>query len=122
MNTGYLYVAGTIALGVCGQLIVKWQADKAGAFPDGSGDRIRYFVDFLLNPWVIAALALAFIGLLCWIAALSTVELSRAYPFVAATFVLVLFLGALFFGEPITATKLIGAALIVAGLIVGSQV
>jgi multidrug transporter EmrE-like cation transporter len=122
MNTGYLYVAGTIALGVCGQLIVKWQTDKAGSFPDSAGDRVRYFVDFLLNPWVIFALALVFIGLLCWIAALSKVELSRAYPFVAATFVLVLFFGAVFFDEPITASKVIGAALIVAGLIVGSQV
>ena len=69
MNVGYLYVMGTVALGVVGQIIVKWQADRAGDFPDGSGERVRYFVDFLLNPWVLLALALVFVGLLCWIAA-----------------------------------------------------
>jgi drug/metabolite transporter (DMT)-like permease len=52
---------------------------------------------------------------------LSQLELSRAYPFVSASFVLVLLFSALIFHEPLTSLKLLGAVLIVSGLIVGTQ-
>ena len=75
----------------------------------------------LINPWVLTSLAVAVIALLAWMGALSLLDLSRAYPFVSASFVLVLICSAIFFGEALTAAKVIGALLIVAGLIVGSQ-
>ena len=121
MNSAYAFIAAAVLLGVYGQLILKWQTRKAGEFPSGASERIKYLAHFLGNPWVISSLLGAVVAAFAWIAALSKLELSRAYPFVSASFVLVLILSTIVFGESLTFPKLAGAALIVAGLIIGSQ-
>jgi multidrug transporter EmrE-like cation transporter len=121
VNRAYAFVAVTVAFTVYGQLIIKWQARKAGEFPDGTSERFTYLGHFLANPWVISSLLGAVIAAFAWIAALSKLDLSTAYPFVAASFALVLVLSAIIFDERLTVPKIIGAMLIVIGLIVGSQ-
>jgi multidrug transporter EmrE-like cation transporter len=121
MNSAYIFVATTVLLSVYGQLVIKWQTTKAGEFPSGTSARITYLSHFLRNPWVISSLGAGVFAAFAWIAALSRLELSRAYPFVSASFVLVLTFSAVIFGESMTALKIIGAVLIVAGLIAGSQ-
>jgi multidrug transporter EmrE-like cation transporter len=121
MNSAYAFVATTVLLTVYGQLVIKWQTQKAGEFPHGTSARISYLSHFLRNPWVISSLLSAVVAAFAWIAALSRLDLSRAYPFVSASFVLVLTLSAIIFGESLTLPKLAGAVLIVAGLIIGSQ-
>jgi drug/metabolite transporter (DMT)-like permease len=121
MNTAYLYVAVTVACTVYGQIIVKWQTGRIGTFPAATDDRLRYFWDLLTNPWMISSLAATAIAAAAWIVALSHLELSRAYPFVSASFVLVLVLSVIVFGESMSLLKISGALLIVAGLILGSQ-
>jgi drug/metabolite transporter (DMT)-like permease len=121
VNPAYWFVAATVLLTVYGQVIIKWQTGKAGEFPYGTSARLHYLGHFLLNPWVISALLGGLIAAFSWIAALSRLDLSRAYPFTSASFVLVLILSAIFFAEPLTAFKIGGALLIVLGLIVGSQ-
>jgi multidrug transporter EmrE-like cation transporter len=121
VNSAYLFVATTVLFTVYGQLVIKWQTRKAGEFPSGGAARVSYLTHFLLNPWVISSLLAAVVAAFAWIAALSKLELSRAYPFVSASFVLVLILSAVLFDEPLTAPKLVGAVVIVAGLIIASQ-
>jgi multidrug transporter EmrE-like cation transporter len=121
MDSAYIFVAATIVLGVYGQLILKWQTGKLGSFPDSTAARFTYMRHFLLNGWVISSLIGAAVAALAWIAALSHLELSRAYPFVSASFVLVLLLSAVIFKESLTPLKLVGALLIVSGLIIGTQ-
>ncbi|HWV91528.1 MAG TPA: EamA family transporter, partial [Burkholderiales bacterium] len=58
---------------------------------------------------------------LCWMLAMTKLDLSHAYPFVSLSFVLVLFLSALLFGEPLSWAKLAGIALVIAGVALGSQ-
>jgi drug/metabolite transporter (DMT)-like permease len=70
---------------------------------------------------VISSFLCALIAAFAWIAALSKLDLSRAYPFVSASFVLVLVLSAIIFGESLTVFKIVGGLLIVLGLIIGSQ-
>ena len=53
-----------------------------------------------------------------WIHVLRTVELSRAYPYMALSFVLVPFWGWWVLGESVSITYLVGAAMIVLGLVV----
>lgn len=120
MSSAYVFVAATVALTVYGQLVVKWQTGRAGSFPSDSGERIGYLLRFFTSPWVISGFLAAGLAALCWVAALSQLELSRAYPYMAAAFVLVLLFSAALFGEALTAAKVAGALLIVVGLIVGS--
>jgi multidrug transporter EmrE-like cation transporter len=121
VNPAYWFVAATVLLTVYGQIIIKWQTGKAGEFPSATAARVRYLRHFLMNPWVISSLLCAVLAAFAWIAALSKLDLSRAYPFVSASFVLVLILSAIVFGESLTVFKVLGAVLIVAGLIIGSQ-
>lgn len=118
---GYFYIALTILLTVYGQLILKWQVGQAGTLPGGAGAKIAFLLHFFLNPWVISAFTAAFLAALCWIAAISKMDLSHAYPFVGATFVFVLIGSGLFFGETLTPLKIAGTTLIVLGIIVASQ-
>jgi drug/metabolite transporter (DMT)-like permease len=118
---GYLYVATTITLTTYGQLIVKWQVDKAGEFPDSLSGKLEFLLRLMVNPWVISVFVGAVIAALAWMAALTHFELSRVYPFVALSFVGVLVMSAIIFDESLTVFKVAGVLLIVAGLTVGSQ-
>jgi drug/metabolite transporter (DMT)-like permease len=118
---GYVYVATTILLTVYGQIVVKWQVDQAGAFPDSLAGKAEFLLRLVLDPWVISVFVGAAIAALSWMAALTRFELSRVYPFVALSFVFVLILSAVVFGEALTWPKVVGVLLIVAGLTIGSQ-
>jgi drug/metabolite transporter (DMT)-like permease len=116
-----VYVAATVLFTVYGQLVIKWQVTNAGDFPVDLGDKLHFLVRLLLKPWVITAFAAAFVAAITWMAALTKLDLSHAYPFQATSFVLVLLLSAALLGESINAPKVAGILLIVAGLVVGSQ-
>ena len=118
----YIYIIFTIVLTVYGQMIIKWQVDSAGAFPEGAIDKILFILRLLLNPWVISSFLGAFLASLTWMAALTKFPLSFAYPFMSLSFVLVMVLSGIFFYEPVTIPKAVGMGLIVVGIIIGSQV
>jgi multidrug transporter EmrE-like cation transporter len=117
----YLYIAITVILTVYGQLIIKWQATLAGNLPEGGGDKLFFLLRLVLNPWVASGLFAAFLASLTWMAAMTKLPLSHAYPFMSLAFVLVMFLSAFIFHEPLTWAKAIGMACIVAGIVIGSQ-
>ena len=117
----YAYVACTIVLMVCAQLVIKWQVTAVGAFPAGTSDQLWFLARLLVNPWIVLALAASLLAAVAWMAALTKLDLSHAYPFTSIAFVLVMVASALFFNEPLTAPKIAGIALICAGIVVGSQ-
>lgn len=117
----YLFVFITIFLTVYSQIVIKWQVLAAGPFPVDSTERLWFLARLLVNPWVVTALAAGLLAVVSWMAAMTKLDLSHAYPFMSLAFVLVLVLSAVAFNEPVTAPKLIGLALITAGIIVGSQ-
>ena len=117
----YFYVACTILLTVYSQLIIKWQVIGAGVFPADPTEKLWFLARLLVNPWVISALAALLIAVMTWMAAMTKLELSHAYPFVSFAFVLVVLCSAWLFNEPLTMTKLAGLALVCAGIVIGSQ-
>jgi multidrug transporter EmrE-like cation transporter len=117
----WVYVATTIILTVYGQLIVKWQVGRAGSLPEATGAKIEFLARLVVNPWMISVLLAAFIAALAWMAAMTRLELSKAYPFVALSFALVLIGSAIFFDEALTVAKVVGVAFILVGLVIGSQ-
>jgi multidrug transporter EmrE-like cation transporter len=118
----WIYVAATIILTVYGQIVVKWQVLRSGDLPASLQGKSEFFLHLLTNPWVISVMAAAFLAALSWMAAMTRLPLSRAYPFVGLSFALVLILSAVFFNEQLTVAKIAGIGLIIAGLVVGSQV
>ncbi|MDR6936850.1 EamA family transporter [Luteibacter sp. 3190] len=96
--------------------MLKWQVGIHAPVP-GAPIGLMFYVRLLLNPWVISAFAAAFGASLAWMAAISKMELSRAYPFMALNFVVVGLTAIPLFGEALTSSKIIGLALIIVGLI-----
>lgn len=112
----FIFIALTILLTVYGQLMLKWQVGLHAPLP-GQALGPAFYLRMLLNPWVISAFAAAFGASLAWMAAISKMELSRAYPFMALNFVLVGLIAIPLFGETFTTAKLIGLTLIIIGLL-----
>ena len=117
----YIFIIFTIVLTVYGQILIKWQVLKAGAFPDDGAEKIWFLLHLLLNPWVISAFLAALLASVTWMAAMTKLQLSHAYPFMSLAFILVMLFSSLLFNEPITTPKVVGLVLVMAGLAIGSQ-
>lgn len=117
----YFYLACTVLLTVYSQLVIKWQVLAAGALPESSGEQMLFLARLLINPWIVSALAAALVAAVIWMAVLTKLDLSHAYPFLSTIFVLVPLTSVLLFNEPMTALKVAGMALIVAGIVIGGQ-
>jgi drug/metabolite transporter (DMT)-like permease len=102
-------------------MVIKWKVLEAGAFPLDAQGKLLFLGKLLIDPWIVLALAAAFGAAVSWMAAMTRLELSHAYPFMSLAFILVLFCSAFLFNEPVTAPKVVGLVLISAGIIVGSQ-
>lgn len=116
-----MFVAGCILFTVYGQLIVKWQVAKAGAFPAEVIPRLLFLGRLLLNPWVLSGMAAGFGAMLCWLAAMTKFQLSYAYPFMSLAFVLVLILSVWLFGESFNTAKVTGVLLVILGVVIASR-
>jgi drug/metabolite transporter (DMT)-like permease len=117
----HVLVLVTVLLTVYAQLIVKWQVVEAGPFPHGLPDQLLFLFRLVINPWIISVYLAALAAGLAWMAAMTKLQLSYAYPFMSLSFVFVLVLSAVFFHEPVTWQKSAGIALVVLGLAIGSQ-
>ncbi len=117
----YVYVACTVLLTVYGQIAIKARVLQAGPLPADAGDKIWFLARLLIDPWVISALAAGLLAAVSWMAAMTRLELSHAYPFMSLAFVLVMICSAVIFSEPITPLKVAGITLVVLGIVVGSQ-
>lgn len=120
-NVAYLYVGGTVACTVYGQLILKWRIANYGALPESIWGKLRFLIGLLADPYIFSGFAAAFAASLFWMAAMTRLELSVAYPFVSASFVLVMLFSILVLGEAFTIHKIAGVALICAGIVVISH-
>ena len=114
----YVYISVMLIAVVSGQLVLKHGLSTLGEMPTKVSDGAAFLFRALLNPLVILSLALAFIAALAWIAALSKVELSFAYPFTSLGYIFVLLLSSLIFKEQIPAVRWIGVVIIGIGVFI----
>jgi len=117
----YVYVACTILFTVYAQIVIKWQVLAAGAFPAVTSEKFWFLAKLLVNPWIVSALVVSLLAAVAWMAAMTKLDLSHAYPFTSLAFVLVIAASAVFFNEPVTGPKVAGIALICIGIAIGSQ-
>lgn len=110
----------TILLTVYGQLITKWQLGTR-ELPIGGINKVLFLLKQCFNPWVSSTFAAAFLAALCWMAAMTTLPISVAYPFTSLAFVLVMLGSRVFFGEPLSSGKFAGTVLLVISLVLISH-
>jgi len=103
-----------------GQLLMKYGVKSIGGVAFGGGaaaELIRIFT----CPYIVIGLFCMGFSLLLWLTIISKLELSFAYPLVAAGYVLILIFGRLFFSESVGAVRITGMACIMAGVILISR-
>lgn len=111
-------VFASVILTSCSQLIVKWRVIRAGQLPIDLTKKVLFLSGLLLDPWIITGILAAFFAGLSWMAAMTKLQLSFAYPFMSLSFVLVFVFSALLFHETVSAPKVVGMLLIIAGIFV----
>ena len=120
----HVYLVSTIVLSVYSQLIMKWRISGRFAglkLPEGIWPKVMTMFTVLFDPFVFTGLVATFASGLCWMATMSKLEISYAYPFTSLGFVAVVLLSYILFGEALNAWRIIGVLLIVAGVTVASQ-
>ena len=115
---GHVYIALTLVFTVYGQLVLKWQMSDVGSLPEGNLSKLGFLLLQFLNPWIMTGLASAFLASLAWMAAMTRLDLTYAYPFMSLAFVIVMAFSVLFLNEPLSMQRILGTLMVVAGLIV----
>lgn len=109
----------SIGLAVCGQLCMKAGMNRVGEI---TSEKIKQpFVlikDIVKSVWAVVGVLLYAVSAIFWLIVLSRVDLSVAYPMVAAGYVFVVFYSWIFFGERVKWFTWVGLFLIVVGVIV----
>ena len=115
---GHVFIALTLVFTVYGQLVLKWQMSDVGPLPEGNLSKLGFLLLQFLNPWIMTGLASAFLASLAWMAAMTRLDLTYAYPFMSLAFVIVMAFSVLFLNEPLSMQRILGTLMVVAGLIV----
>jgi len=106
----YVSLAGSIMLGVAGQVALKSAAL-------GSPTVTAQF----LNPLTLIGFAIYVVAALCYIVALNKIPVSVAFPSVAASYAVVAIIGHLLWNEPFGWHQLAGLFLIGGGILLIHQ-
>lgn len=118
----YLLLIIAIFMASASQLIIKWEMKKHSLEDYTSlSEKLALLVSLLVNMNIITAIFLTFISGICWMAVMTKLDLSYAYPLTMLGFVIVLISSNFLFSEPITLHKVIGLALIALGIFISSR-
>lgn len=118
MDNALLLLIPAILLSTTGELLFKIGMNRIGSF-DFSPASIRAVLPkILLNPFIWIGFSGFGLGAVFWLAVLSRVPLSIAYPILALSYFVVVVEAWLFLRERVTWKRLVGVAIIVAGVVV----
>lgn len=108
-----LLVLISVALGVCGQLLLKHGTNTFGA----DVARPLGVLSLLLHPPVIAGFVCYGAASLSWLVVLTRAPVSVAYPMLSLGYAVVAVVSWRLFGEAMTASKVLGILLIISGVV-----
>lgn len=112
----FTLVGLSISAGVVGQTLLKLGVNHAIA-PAGDGGLAGFIGMIVTEPLVLLGLACYVLAALTWIAALTRLDLSVAYPFLALNFVLIALSSWLILGETVPLLRWLGILVICAGIL-----
>ena len=110
----------SVLLNAAAQLFLKAGTNIVGTVSFGGADTFQTLLQIARVAWFWAGFACYGISLFTWIATLSRLPVSVAYPLVSIGYVLNAAAAWYLFGESLTAQKLIGIGFIVVGVILVS--
>ncbi len=117
MKIAIIYILISVLTSTIGQLLLKKGMNDMGSITLSANQFLSTTWKMLTNPYVFIGLAIYFAGTIFWLAALSRLDLSYAYPFASLSYVIMLVASWLMFGEKITLSRLLGTIVIGIGVL-----
>ncbi len=121
MNLAISYILISVTAGAIGQLMLKNGMNNMGAVTLSVGGVPDLLLRLLFNPWVVGGLFLYACGTIFWLAGISRVDLSFAYPFASLSYIIMLLAAWQLFDEQITLPRIIGTVVIASGVLIVSR-
>jgi drug/metabolite transporter (DMT)-like permease len=121
INLPIIYILASVLLGAIGQIMLKKGMTNMGPVTLTLKELPTTLLRMGTNPFVIIGLAIYVSGTVFWLAALSRVNLSYAYPFASLSYVVMLAAAWLLFSENITPIRLLGTLIVGLGVILISR-
>lgn len=118
MKTSIIYILISVVGGAAGQVLLKMGMNSLGPLTLSAGQFLRILWSMATNLYVIIGLAIYMLGVVFWLAAISRVDLSFAYPFASLSYVLMLLVSWGIFGEKISLLRLVGTIVICVGVLI----
>lgn len=116
-NTFAMIVAGVL-LNAAAQLLLKAGTRVLGVIDVRAGALVNSVWDAATQPYIVGGLACYVLSVAIWIAALSRVEVSVAYPMLSLGYVVNALAAWALFGEALTPAKVVGILVILAGVVI----
>ena len=112
-GTAFVLLVIAIVLSTFGEVLLKAGVNRIGTITLAPGTLLRAFLQWQ----VLAGFVLLFGGSLFWLAVLSRVHLSIAYPLLAMGYILTTIWALVFLKEPVPASRWLGIGAICSGII-----
>ena len=117
----FLFLFVSIFCAVTGQLLLKTTVMRLDGVDLASAQLASHLIRLLRTPLFYAAMFVYFCSMLSYLAAISKLDLSFAYPMVSVNYALILICSKVFFGEEIKPLRWAGVAFIILGVFLISR-
>ena len=119
--TPYLLLLVAISLSVSGELLLKHGMNQVGVLSIQPDEVLSGLGRTFSQPAIWGGFVLLFSGAIFWLAVISRVDLSLAYPMLSLGYVIVVIASWLLLKENITFVRLLGVMVICLGVVVVSR-
>jgi len=106
----------SVSLNAIAQLCLKKGMTVVGQFQFSAGNIVSVMPRVVFNPFIALGMVCYVLSIALWLAVLSRVEVSFAYPFLSVGYVLVACFGYFVFGENLSLNRVIGIVIICVGM------
>jgi len=107
----------SVSLNAIAQLCLKKGMTSIGHFQLSLSGFYSFMPRIAMDPFIILGMASYAISIAIWLAVLSRVEVSFAYPFLGVGYIIVAGLSYFLFGENLSTNKVLGIIIVSIGLI-----
>lgn len=121
MNIAIIYILISVIGGALGQIVLKKGMSSMGALTLTANQLGGILWRMMTNPYVVFGLGIYVLSTVFWLAALSRVDLSFAYPFASLSYIIMLIASLLLFRENITLMRLAGTLVVGIGVLLISR-
>lgn len=121
MTIAIVYILVSVVAGAVGQIMLKKGMTTIGPLTLSFDQLFNILWRIGTNPYVVIGLAIYVTGTVFWLAALSRVDLSYAYPFASLSYGVMLLASWQLFKEDITPFRLIGTLVVCLGVFLISR-